>query len=317
MRYGEIISEAVGITWRNKFLWFFGFFAGAGGSFNFPGGGGNVGGPGGGPGGLPGPLSDIGRWISDNLALFLTVTITLVVIIGLALIALSIISQAALADSVTAIDRGESRRFGSTWRAGTANFWRVLGLKILLLLISLGISLALALVIGLPILGVFLATESVAARVITVVLAVLAAIALLIVIFIPFAVISQWALRRLVVDRERIGVSIGGGFGLFRRNIGRSLLVWLIQLGLMLGAGIAMIVVLIVFGLVLVGPAFLLANADYTAAAIAVGSVGGMVLLAIFLVLSAILGTFNSSYWTLAYLRITAPAMPETTLDPV
>lgn len=306
MRYGEIISEAVGITWRNKFLWFFGFFAGAGGSFNFPGGG-NVGGPGGGPGGMPGPLSDIGRWISDNLVLFLTVTITLVVVIGLVLIALSIISQAALADSVAAIDRGESRRFGSTWRAGTANFWRVLGLKILLLLISLGLTLALALVIGLPILGVFVATESVAARIVTVVLAVLATIALLILIFIPFAVISQWALRRLVLDRERIGASIGGGFGLFRRNIGRSLLVWLIQLGLMLGAGIAMIVVLIILGLVLVGPAFLLGNAAYTTAAIAVGVVGGVVLLAVFFVLSAILGTFNSSYWTLAYLRLTAP----------
>lgn len=312
MRYGEIISQAVGITWRNKFLWFFGFFAGVGGSFNFPGGGGNAGGPGGGPGGLPGPLSDVGRWISDNLALFLTVTITLVVVIGLVLIALSIISQAALTDSVAAIDRGERRRFGSTWRAGTANFWRVLGLKILLLLISLALGLALALVIGLPTAGVFVVTESVGARVVAVVLAVLAAIALLILVFVPFAVISQWALRRLVLDRERIVASIGGGIGLFRRNIGRSLLVWLIQLGLMLGAGILMIVVLIIFGLVLVGPAFLLANADYTAAAVAVGAVGGVVLLAIFLVLSSVLGTFNSSYWTLAYLRLTNPAAPET-----
>lgn len=305
MNYGEIISSAVRLTWRNQFLWFFGFFAGASTSFNFPGGGGDFGN--GGMGGFPAPLRGIAAWIQDNLALFLTVVITLGVLIVVVGIVLSMISQGALAESVAALDRGEERRFGSAWRAGTANFWRVLGLKVLFLIISIGVSLILTLVLVAPTVGIFFATESVAARVIAVVFAVLAGLALLVLIFLPLAVIGQWALRRLVVDRDRIWESIKSGYGLFRRNIGRSLLIWLIQLGLMLGAGIVMLIAIILLGLLLVGPAFLLANADYTAAAIAVGAIGGAVLLAVFFVLSAILGTFNSSYWTLAYLRLSAP----------
>ncbi len=313
MNYGEIISSAVRLTWRNKFLWFFGFFAGASASFNFPGGGGGTGD--GGMGGFPAPLRGIVAWVQDNLALFLTVIITLGVLIVVVGIVLSMISQGALAESVAALDRGEEHRFGSAWRAGTANFWRVLGLKILFLLITIGVSLILTLVLVAPTVGIFFATESVAARVVAVVFAVLAGLALLVLIFIPLAVIGQWALRRLVVDRDRIWESIKSGFGLFRRNIGRSLLVWLIQLGLMLGAGIVMLIALIILGFLLVGPAFLLANADYTAAAIAVGAIGGAVLLAVFFVLSAILGTFNSSYWTLAYLRLSAPLHRDTEIQ--
>jgi hypothetical protein len=35
MNYGELLSETFRITWRNRFLWFFGFFVG-GASFNVP-----------------------------------------------------------------------------------------------------------------------------------------------------------------------------------------------------------------------------------------------------------------------------------------
>ena len=287
-------------------MWFFGFFAGAGGSYtlNFSGGG-----SGRFPsGGFPAPLKNIAAWVQTNLFLFLAVAITLVVLLVVVGIVLAVISQGALAESVAALDSGEERRFGSTWRAGTANFWRLLGQKVLFVLISLGFSLVLALIVGLPAVGVFFITQSTAVRIIVVVIAALAGIALFVLVFIPLAIIAQWSLRRLVVDRDRIGESIGTGYSLFRRNIGRSLLVWLIQLGLMIGAGIAVLVITIILGLLLVGPAFLLFRADYVAAAVAVGVVGGAILLAVFIVLSAVLGAFNSSYWTIAYLRLTNPS---------
>ncbi len=291
-------------------MWFFGFFAGAGGSYTF-----NFSGGGSGrfpSGGFPAPLKNIAAWIQANFFLFLAVAITLVVLLVVVGIVLAVISQGALAESVAALDSGEERRFGSTWRAGTANFWRLLGQKVLFVLISLGLLLALALIVGLPAVGVFFITQSTAVRIIVVVIAALAGIALFVLVFIPLAIIAQWSLRRLVVDQDRIGESIGTGHSLFRRNIGRSLLVWLIQLGLRLGIGIALFVTTIVLGLLLVGPAILLFRADYTAAAIAVGVVGGIILLVVFCVLSAIIGTFNSSYWTLAYLRLTNP--PEAVL---
>jgi len=304
MNYGDLISEAFRITWRNKFLWFFGFFVsgGLGSSINVPS---NLGGQQGLPfGSVSGPF----RWISENLVLLLVIVGALVVVLALIFIVLAIISHGALAESVAALHRGEQRRFGLTWRAGTRYFWRVLGLKILFLLMALGLGLLIFLPAVLGALGVFAATESTGLRVLSVILGVLFVLAMLILVFLPFAIINQFALRELVVGGRRVMDSIGGSFGLFRRNIGRSLLAWLVQFGVMLGLGIAMVVVVIILGVILLGPAVALFAADQTTAAVVVGIVGGLLFLIPLFVISGAISAFNHSYWTLAYLQLTAPA---------
>jgi hypothetical protein len=127
----------------------------------------------------------------------------------------------------------------------------------------------------------------------------------LILVFLPFAIINQFALRELVVGRRRVLESIGGGFGLFRRNIGRSLLVWLLQLGVMLGLGIATLVVVVILGAILLGPAIALFAAEQMTAAVVVGIIGGLLFLVPLFVISGALGAFNHTYWTLAYLQLT------------
>jgi len=301
MNYGELLSEAFRLTWRNRFLWFFGFFVGGGASFNVPS---NFGGPqtdGGGFGfRFPGPL----QWISENLVLFLTLIIALVVVIALVFILLAMLSHGALVESVAALHRGEPRRFGSAWRAGTANFWRVLGLKVLIFLIALGLAILVLLPVGLGVAVVLAATDSTGLRVLFIALLVLVGFLALILVFLPFAIINQFALRELVVGRRRVLESIGGGFGLFRRNIGRSLLVWLLQLGVMLGLGVATLVVVVILGAILLGPAIALFAAEQTAVAIVVGIIGGLLFLVPLFVISGALGAFNHTYWTLAYLRL-------------
>lgn len=303
MNYGDLISEAFRIVWRHKFLWFFGFFAaGAGGSFNVPSGGG--GGDGGTVGPLPGDLGGLGRALQENLVTILVVAGTVVLLIVLFFIFMALLSEAALAESVAAIHRGEERRFGAAWRAGLRFFWRVLGLRIMLFLLAMAILLLIALVAGLPTLIVFVATESVGARVTVAVLMGLLAVLLLIAIFIPFAILGQWALRRAVVAGTGAVGSIGEGYRLLRRNLGRSLLVWLVQVGVMLGVGIAFLIVVVLVGLVLAIPVILLAVAEYATAAIAVGVVMFLIFLAIILPISGATGAFNHAYWTLAYLRV-------------
>jgi hypothetical protein len=301
MNYGELLSEAFRLTWRNRFLWVFGFFvAGAGGSFNFPA---NFGG---GQGQMPfGPGAGPLRWISENLALFLTAVISVVVVLTIVFIVLAMISHGALAESVAALHKGESRRFGSAFRIGTSNFWRVLGLKVLFLLMALGLALVIFLPLVLGGIAVFSLSDSTGLRVLAVVLGVLIGFVALIVVFLPFAIINQFALRELVVSRRRILESIAGGFGLFRRNIGRSLLVWLVQLAVMLGLGIATLVVLLIFGAILLGPAIALFATERTTAGIIAGVVGGLLFLVPLFVISGALGAFNHAYWTLAYLRLT------------
>ena len=303
MNYGDLIRDAIRITLRNRYLWFFGFFVGLGS------GGGGGGGGGGGDFDEQGSaeiasVSAVQQGPFDN-ALLIVGLVLVGLLILLAFFALYVVSQGGLTESVAAIDRGEERRFSSTWRAGARNFWRVL-LQILLFLgLVLGLLLAVGIPVALLVAGAF-ATDSIAMRAVAVVFAVLVAIALLVVVFVFVATVRQFARRELVLRGASVLGSVGSGYRLFRANLGSSVLVWLIQLGLMLAAGIALLIALVIVGLLLFLPTILLAVAQYTTAAIAAGVVAGLILLPLLIVALAILGTFNHSYWTLAYLRLTS-----------
>jgi len=305
MNYGDLIRDAFRITWHNRYLWFFGFFVGLG-----------SGGGGGGGGGGTGGGRDLDEQSSAEIASVsalavqqgpfdnvLLIVALVVLVIFLVFFVLYVISQGGLTESVAAIDRGERRRFSSTWRARLSYFRRVLVQVLLFLGIMIGLLLAGGIPIALLVAGAF-ATDSSALQVLAVVVAVPLAVALLIVVFILLAIVRQFARRELVVRGVGVVDSVGTGYRLFRRNMGRSLLVWLIQLGIMLGAGIALIIALLIVGLVLFLPTIILAVTGYTTAAIIAGVVAGLILLPLFIVASGALGTFNHSYWTLAYLRL-------------
>lgn len=312
MSYGDLIRDAFRITWRNKFLWFFGFFVGGAASNiggNIPSSGGNINRDDFDQSGFPLSTAQIGQGVLDNVALIVAL-VALALLIALVVIILAIISQGGLAESVAAIDRGETRRFSSTWRAGLGNFWRVLGYYILFFLMGLG----LLIVIGAPVAGLiggtFALTESLAARISVAVLAGLVGILALIVVFIALSIIGQYALREIAVRGERVVGSVGSGYRIFRGNIGRSLLVWLINIGLSIAMGIAILIAAVIVGLILFAPTIALAFAEYATAAIITGIVAGLILIPLFIVASAALGTFGHTYWTLAYLRVSTPAEP-------
>jgi hypothetical protein len=311
MSYGDLIRDAIRITRHNRYLWFFGFFVGLG-----SGGGGTGGTRGGG---------DFDERSSAEIASVSTVAlqqgpfdnpllivglIVLALLIFLVFFTLYVVSQGGLAESVAAIERGDERRFSSTWRAGVSYFWRVLGQVLLFVGIVLGLLAAVGIPVALLVAGTFAATDDIAPRVLVAVVAALVVVALLVAVFIPLAIVRQFARRELVVRGEGVLASVGSGYRLFRQNLGRSLLVWLIQLGLMLGAGIALILALLIVGLILFLPTIILAVAGYTTAAIIAGVVAGLILLPLLMVATAILGTFNHSYWTLAYLRLAVGRAP-------
>ncbi|QYJ16240.1 hypothetical protein Rxycam_02073 [Rubrobacter xylanophilus DSM 9941] len=296
MSYGDLIRDAFRTVWRNRFLWFFGFFvAGSGFSFNVP-------------GGPSGGLPDSPRWSGETLVLLVAAAVLLALVLLLVYLVLGIISAGGLAWSVAAMERGERPGFSSTFRAGVGNFWKVLGQAVLLLLIGVGLALLAFVVVGGPFALLFVLTESVGARVIFGVLLGLLGVVLLVALYVPYAVVGQFALRELVVGRRGVVEAIGGAFGLFRRNAGRSILVWLINLALSIGVGIAAAVVFVLLGLVLFLPAIALGAAGYEAGAIAAGVAAGIVLLPLLLVATGAIGAFFHAYWTLAYLRISGEA---------
>jgi hypothetical protein len=314
MNYGDLIREAFRITLHNRYLWFFGFFAGGTGTNfvgNVPSTGGNFN-----PeefqrsgAGLSGLTAQVGQGLSETVLIFGIVVVVL--LIALFFIILAIISQGALADSVAAIDRGEGRRFGTAFRSGLNNFWRVLGYIVVFFLVALGLLVVIAIPVALLIGGTFAATQSTGVRISVAVIIGLLAILLLILVFVPLYIISQYALRDIVVRRERVLGSVGSGYSLFRHSIGSSLLLWLIQLGLSIGIGIAFILLLLIVGLILALPVIALAVPGYTTAAWIVGGIEGLlILLPILLVAAGAIGTFSHAYWTLAYLRLTPPTLP-------
>jgi hypothetical protein len=126
------------------------------------------------------------------------------------------------------------------------------------------------------------------------------------VILIPLAVIWQLALRELVLREEGPVISLRQGYRLFRAELGKSLLLFLIQVGVSIGAGIVLVIAGLLVGLVLFIPTIALAAAEQTTAAIIAGVIAGLILLVPVVVASGALGTFTHAFWTLAYVRLRA-----------
>ena len=96
----------------------------------------------------------------------------------------------------------------------------------LLVLISLGLLLVIGIPLALLVTVVFATTEAPGARILTVVLAALAGFVFLLAVFVPLIIVWQFGLRKIVVHQEGVVGSIGSGYRLFRRNLGRICCCW-------------------------------------------------------------------------------------------
>ena len=314
MSYGELIRDAFRITLRNRYLWFFGFFVGGlyGTNIisNFSSGRGDFN-----PGGFDAPgagTSPLGSQLTTGGTALLIGIISLGILLFLVFLMLFLISQGGLANSVYAVDRGEERRFSSTFRAGASNFWRVLGFYILYFLISLVLLVVIVLPLGLLVAGTFAVTDSTTVRVVIGALAALATILLILVLLVTLAIVVEFALREIVIRGSGVFSSFGKGFNIFQSNLGKSFLVWLLNIGLRIVTWIAVGLALLIVGLVLFLPTIIFTTQGLSTAALVTGIVAGVIMFPIVVVVSAALGTFFHSYWTLAYLRITSPENRET-----
>lgn len=288
VEYGKLIGATYRIALHNWRLWPFGLFAGTGG------------------GGLNLSYQTDGRGdgIDSDLLVVLGLVLLALVLAGAVL---SVLSQGALAEGVAAIDRGERRGFRQALRAGRATFWRVLGLFLLGTLVALAVVLALLVVCGGAVLVVFTVTDTVGLRVLVAVLAALGAVAALLLLLLPLALILQHALRELVLGGQPAVAALKGGWRLFRANLGPTILVFLIQQGLVLVGytGIAIV------ALVLSSPAitFLLLFGASTGV-IVVAAITALVVVPAGLAAAGAVGTFGHGLWTLAYLRMRSRETP-------
>ena len=318
MDYGNLIGDAFRLAWRNRFLWFFGLFISGGFAAL------NVSVP---PnpktstensttGGVPVWLFNLGQWARENIVVAITLGVVILVLIIVVFYVFWMISSAGLSDSVAAMERGERRGFGSTWRAGVGNLLRMFLLLVLFFLIGLVLSTLIVGPAALGIFGIVAATESVGLRVLFISLIGLVAFALYLAVFLAQYLILQLAIRELVIGRQGVIASVSGGFLLFRHNLGRVLVVWLIQFGIAAAVGIAISTVAFVVNITQTFGFIALSYAAPYPLVVGLAVGVGLLLSLPLIMIYAVFGVFNHAYWTLAYLRLTDGPTPQGEYSP-
>lgn len=295
MDYGKILSRAWEITWRWKILWILGFLAALGRG----GGGGNA-----------SYTTDSGDWgktytspqIPPEWIGIIVAVLCLALIIGIAVWVVSVISRGGLIAGVQQVEDEGSTSLGQAWRVGASRFWTLFGIGILaalplILMLIAGVVMLVTMIAG----GVALADVA-EGQVAGVVIPALFCGGALCCGAIILAVILQQI--RIYAERAAILEGLGWidafvrGWEVLRANIGPTIVLWLIFFAI--GLILAILIFLVLLALFVPFIA-VVATVEPGAWMIAPACCGGLVTLIVVALLSAIVETFSSATWTLAY----------------
>lgn len=292
MDYGAVLKRTWEITWKYKGLWVLGILAACGR-------GGNGGGGGGGGQASSSVRGDLGSAGANGLTQFFNnipeetliigalVIVSLLFVLALIFLVLSVIGQGGLIAGFNQADEGADVNLAEAFGMGTHFFWRILGLRVLLLIagfvVAIGVIILIILTLGL---GVF------------------CLLCIGIPLLIAIGVYVDMTTVAIVVDDLDVFKALARAWEVIRNNVGPMLVMAVI---LVLGS--------LVVGLLLASPFILILVPVVTALALgtrtAIGTgllVGGICLVAyipILIVLNGILTTYVMGAWTLTFRRLT------------
>jgi type IV secretory pathway VirB3-like protein len=271
MRISNVVREGLRLSVKSKSLWLFGFFLGLGSSGS--GGGAPVGSTSSGE--VPGSGSDL---------LLIALLVLATVIAGLVM---HFVSEGAVIEGVRRVTRGETLTIGEGFREGRTHVVTILLIKLAYIVASaVG-----AVVLAVPCLLVAELTGLNELAAILGILAVVAAAPLLVTLYIWHA----FALRIAVLENRRTGDAIRKARLILHGRL-------LQGLKLMIAALLGTLVIAIV-GLVLIAPlGLLIAGLAEMFGPLPI-VLGLPLLLPAAAVVVAIIGTYQSSVWTIGYLQ--------------
>ena len=305
MDFGNILSRAWHITWKNRALWLFGILASCGRQGGYSGSGFNFSSssqiaP---PGTLP---PDVERFFFqlernlENISPEVVFSIALAVF-ALALLLTLLFSFFTVFGRVTVIkgtlmaDAGSSLRTGSLAREGYTYFWRAFGLNLLL-------GFAMFVVMGIFVLGGVLfsmVTLGIGA------LCFIPLICLLIPLSLLYTVYIQMANVALVSEDLDVLEAASRGWEVMQGNWGNIILMGLI---LMIGGGL--LGVLITLPIIFVAAPLMFAaisgNRDLISSGLAISGICLVVGIPVLILANGILRTFLEGAWTLTYQELAA-----------
>lgn len=302
INYLDIVKRAAAVAWKNKQLWWFGFFASltsAGGSFYcFTGNGENF---------TEDRVTEekVMSFISDHSALMMGAGMIIVILLLLFLV-LGIIGRGALIKSIEKVLKNELLDFKSGMREGKKYFWKILGIGFLS---AMFIILAIIILIT-PIVFLFLNKAYIFG-----ILLVLLAAAILIPFMILTAFIRVYGYIYAVLGELKVWASIENAYVLLRKNLGVSIIMGLIfiLLDMIWGLSLVILLVPIVAALVVLGSFFYLILKGI-GVAIAV-TLGALIVIAIALFVRAVYETFAQAVWILFFHEIAKPKVEEMVVE--
>jgi hypothetical protein len=312
MDYLQILTRALAISWRHKYLWLLALFAGEattiGLSFQSGSRGNNS------YSNVSGQAvwNQLTTWVGSHAALLWTVGI----VVGLVFVALFLLSAVANGALVKGgAEHDAERPFGlrQAWSAGVHSFRPVLGLKLFAFIVVASLVILIG---GLVLMTIVFGTGgAVAAAVVTGLLAgilLLAAIPFLIV----FGVALVLGVRAIVLEGKGATEGLRTAIKLIWRRRGRVALFWLL-------VNIAGFVASIVVGLALVVAAFpivaLTVGAYFAGGwlpAVATGLALGTAWLIVVVTFAGGVKAFTSTCWTVAYRRFDLETQPAVSTQP-
>jgi hypothetical protein len=279
MDYGGLVRKALDIMWKFKYLWIFGFFL----EFGSSGGGFvNI------QEKIKVPIGDYirGDFLEGALMGLIIMLLLVAFLVFVVFLIMYIISQGGLVHCVWRINQGEKPTLRDGWDAGVKNFWRVLGIAVMVIIFIL----VAAMVTLLPFVATLITFKLLG------LISGFIFLPIFLVLLVTIILVNLFAIRTCVIEGKGVFDSLAAGWNMFRSNLGPSLIVALI------GIGSTMVYM---FGFVAVGVLLILPFIAMAAFSLFMGiALGGMVGLLYIGIVSALWGTYIDSLWTLAYLDI-------------
>lgn len=319
----KLMGESWRLVWRYKFLWFFGLFAGGSASFG---------------GGWSGNFSssdsldsnDSGQpdRVAQEFSDWFNAHLTLIIILVAAVIAIilllwlwSIICRGAVIGSVRDTRRGRSISFGSAFARGRESFGRLLILDLFLFLLCLCLFIIIAAAVLFLIFLVMVAGKAGWALLslfglwsLSFLVFGLAYLACCTAWFVPWlflGIILNFAVRSVILEGNRPIDAFRRSWRIIMDNLSQILLVFLVSLGLSIGASI---VITIGVGLTAIpaGIAWFFAySADWSLSSIVIASSLTLIPLLAIILAAAGMNTYFTTYWTISYEKLAGHEPPD------
>lgn len=282
--FTEVLKQSWQTAWKTKLFWLFGLFTGGGFMFwSFS----------------EKDYQNISALFSKGVdpaaglpANFLWL-ILLFLPIGIIMAILAYLARAAFLHGLGQVNSGASFRFGELVKFGWRKMWRLWGIDIILGLFNI------PLVVVLILTAVAAGNGSAAASGFFV-----STVLIMIVYNIGIMLFKHYAHCFAILEDTKAWGAIKSGWQLFLKNLGVTVVARLIEVGILIASGLAMIIAALILAIPFVLLGVLLALALGTVGVWIVSTLGVLVLLAFCLVVRGLISAFMYVYLTRVYWRL-------------